>query len=150
MIPVFSSITDHNPEEGRVGDCHRACVASIMELPLESVPHFYKVSFEESSREANKKMQEWFNGKGLCFVQVPIYGSFDLEEALNWVATYSEESYYIFAGTSKKDNPHSVVGHKNKIAHDPTYGPDGHGIVCPILEKEHNEYFWWAGWIVLL
>jgi hypothetical protein len=39
MMPV-EMIVDHCPEEGRYGDCFRACVASLMELPAEAVPHF--------------------------------------------------------------------------------------------------------------
>lgn len=40
MIPVDQRILNHCPEEGRYGDCFRAVVASILELPYEEVPHW--------------------------------------------------------------------------------------------------------------
>jgi len=30
----------NDPENGTVGDCFRACIASVLEVPIEAVPHF--------------------------------------------------------------------------------------------------------------
>jgi hypothetical protein len=32
----------HDPEKGIIGDCFRACIASILELDINEVPHFYR------------------------------------------------------------------------------------------------------------
>jgi hypothetical protein len=40
MIPVVQSIVGDGRDGRPVGDCMRACFASIFELPLSSVPHF--------------------------------------------------------------------------------------------------------------
>jgi len=37
--PVKQTII-HNPDNGMYGDCFRACVASLLEKPIEKVPHF--------------------------------------------------------------------------------------------------------------
>lgn len=39
MIPVDQAITDRSDENGRLGDCVRACLASLLEVPLKYVPH---------------------------------------------------------------------------------------------------------------
>ena len=36
----------HDPENGSVGDCWRACIAGLLGLPIEEVPHFVR-DFEE-------------------------------------------------------------------------------------------------------
>lgn len=40
MIPVVQSIVGDGRDGRPNGDCFRACVASIFELPLDQVPHF--------------------------------------------------------------------------------------------------------------
>ena len=39
MIPVDQEYM-HDPETASVGDCFRACIASVLELPIAAVPHF--------------------------------------------------------------------------------------------------------------
>lgn len=49
MIPVTQTIFadplrgDGHNADGEPGDCLRACVASILELPLSAVPNFVRV-----------------------------------------------------------------------------------------------------------
>jgi hypothetical protein len=40
VIPVVQSIVGDGREGRPIGDCERACIASIFELPLDAVPHF--------------------------------------------------------------------------------------------------------------
>lgn len=51
MIPVDQTIFSDD-EEGRRGNCWIACIASILERPLESVPHFVQIE--------NEGGQHWF------------------------------------------------------------------------------------------
>lgn len=39
MIPVDQEFL-HDPDAGTVGDCFRACIASVLEVPIAAVPHF--------------------------------------------------------------------------------------------------------------
>lgn len=50
MIPVYQSIID--PE---LGDCVKACVASILELPPESVPNFNEEKGSDPVRACSPK-----------------------------------------------------------------------------------------------
>lgn len=39
MIPVDQEFL-HDPRTGSIGDCFRACIASVLEVPVAAVPHF--------------------------------------------------------------------------------------------------------------
>lgn len=41
----------HDPNSGTVGDCWRACIAGILSLPLEDVPHFAREYSESGEPE---------------------------------------------------------------------------------------------------
>lgn len=58
----------HKPDEGKYGDCLRACVATILELPRENVPHFYGGGVDEV--EATKAFNTFLSGRGLTSVHV--------------------------------------------------------------------------------
>ena len=66
MIPVFQTIladperADGHNAEGIAGNCYQAALASVLELPLEQVPHFAQdgVHWCESSGE-------WLTARGL-------------------------------------------------------------------------------------
>ena len=40
MTPQLQTVNWHRPARGEYGDCFRACLASIMDLPIAVVPHF--------------------------------------------------------------------------------------------------------------
>lgn len=146
MKPVDSQIKEHTGNAGEIGDCHRACIASLLELPIEDVPHFYDVDDgaykNEHTKQAEEYQTRWLAERGLAFVELPFLGD-TLEAVLKWVSFYSGETYYLLCAKSRGGHGHSVVCHKDKIVHDPTYG-DPHGIVGP--EGDH----WWVGWLVKL
>jgi hypothetical protein len=39
VIPVDQTVLDHGQDGGRLGDCLRACLATLLELPSKYVPH---------------------------------------------------------------------------------------------------------------
>lgn len=91
----------NNPQ---TGDCFAACIASILEIPLEDVPNV-----------ANKKnwwneIDEWLKDRNLRFVE--------FEEYTDW---WMNGLYSIMIGDSPNfDNiRHCVVGLNGKIVHDP-------------------------------
>jgi hypothetical protein len=63
MKPVFQKHTDSS--QPRLGDCLSACVASILELSLEEVPHF-------CHPEANwpHNYRDWFGDRGLVAIEL--------------------------------------------------------------------------------
>ena len=96
------------------GDCLRACIASIFELPIEEVPNFadYGTSYLVSLKKFLKK-----------------YG---LEALTIWQIRENDwkpDGYHLIYGYSKRGVKHAVVGYKGKIVFDP----------YPDADDEHPE-----------
>lgn len=105
------------------GDCTRACIASVLELPLEEVPdpHWpegvtFKPGTPESETAVKKMYQVW----------------------LDWLAKYNlalisvlpggwlyRDSYYI-AGVQSPRGPHHVVAQGERIVWDPSPHQDSY------------------------
>ena len=122
MKPVFQTTFGgpKAPIEER-GNCFSACVASILELPIEQVPTFV---IEDDWHIA---AQTWLNARGLWLLSLP----WDDE----WGAIVLEPfgGYHIIGGQSPRgEHGHSVVGLRGEIVHDPH--PSGEGIRPPNAE----------------
>ncbi len=106
MQRVYQTIFQNELEDG---NCLQACVASLLELDLEEVPHF--ASFGEFWFQ---KMVKWGMDRGffvLCLDSIP-----------------PPEIYAIMGGPSPRGPfSHSVIsGPNNEIVHDPY--PTGGGL----------------------
>ena len=109
MIPVDQTITDFI-----TGDCYRACVASIFEIPIEGIPNF----MEDGVEKFYEYLDAWTLKIGLRAIDI----------TLNDPAVV-EDCYVIAAGESprNKDFKHGVVWLNGKVVHDPH--PEKTGIV---------------------
>ena len=108
----------HDPENGKEGDCWRACVASIFELPIEDVPHFVTLGDRNRTKEYIKFLYKRRWG---------IYSVTTENEDFPCI-TKDEHEYYFAIGPSPrfKNATHMVVCHKGEIVHDPA--PDKQGV----------------------
>lgn len=118
MSPVMQTIL---PGEGAVGDCFRACVASIMELPIESVPHFCeKANWQEW-------LDEWLYQFGMGHVCVRL----DVNADEGYIGPVERGAWCIVSGTTNRHPTrlHATVartlggGLQWEYRHDPH--PDG-------------------------
>lgn len=143
MKPVSQALIDDG-----IGDCLSACVASILELPLEGVPQFVRLEVEAEKRGEQTygirhRLIEWLEGRGLGLV----YVEFVKDSALNR-AYVGHGTHLILCGTSPRrradggTKEHAVVGVTKgwgfKVAHDPH--PDGTG-----LEGVPTSAWWIVG-----
>lgn len=88
-------------QEGR-SDCFRACVASILELPLATVP-------DADGADWLDGYNTWLAARGLALVVVPPSGG------------VIPQGYAIgVANAGSPDRDHAVVLHDGKIVHDPS------------------------------
>lgn len=126
MIPIFQTIIDVAE-----GNCFPACLASLLELPLDSIPHFLK---EYGRTNMMKEARKWLSEKyGLTILTIeaqrgaiPIYAYVRPlhAEALCMVSGYSH--------TFEQPASHVVVGRiindifDYELVHDPN--PSGKGI----------------------
>jgi hypothetical protein len=102
MKPVYQTV--FSPP---LGNCVQACVASILELPLEQVPNFMLA--DDLWREAFDEFLE-------------PYGLYTMTTYVTDV--WKPEGYHLICGPSPRgDYWHAIVGYKGKAVHDPY--PDG-------------------------
>jgi hypothetical protein len=123
----------HKPAEGIIGDCHRAAIASILELDLDDVPHF--AEDDPPADVFHHRCREWLFSQGITPVDIIFDGS-SLEDVLTLMHHLNPNLHYILGGKSKNGCGHSVVACNGKIVHDPAL--DESGIVGPMSDG----YYW--------
>ncbi len=130
MIPVDQEFT-HNPSEGTEGDCFRAVLASILELPIADVPHF--AAQTTVAGEFWSAVYDWLEAQGYQYWP----GRNPPEGALE---------YHALSGPSPrtKGGFHATVGLNGQVVHDPHpsrsgisgFEPDWYfGYLIPISKK---------------
>lgn len=102
---------------GEEGNCFAACVASILELPIEEVPNFcvaypHDTWFEEFNR--------WLEPRGLACVSMQA----DVVDVEAFCAS-APRIPLIVDGRSPRGRRHGVVYVDGKLAHDPHPSRDG-------------------------
>jgi|GEM_PF-827209 hypothetical protein len=133
MIPVYQELL-HDPEKEN-GDCFRACVATLLGLTLEQVPHFCR-----KGNDGNwfNEFQEWLKARGwTCF-------SVSSGDPDGWFMSVAmSDAVYLLAGPSPRfeGELHQVLARGGEIIHDPH--PDNTGLLPPA----EGEY--WEATIVL-
>ncbi|KAF0135481.1 MAG: Uncharacterized protein FD152_1322 [Xanthobacteraceae bacterium] len=137
MTPVFQTIR-HDPENGAYGDCHRAAIASALNLAIDAVPHFHN-GFRTPA-EAQVEERTFLASIGIIPIYVAFPGETALADVLITIKHTSPGVCGLLGGKSPRGYGHSVVIADGEIVHDPH--PDGGGIVAPFDE----DGLWWVTW----
>lgn len=99
---------------GLKGNCFQACVASILELPLEQVPNFC----QDDPEGWWDQFRDWLVQYELCPVCVTVPPQWQGEGELP--LSELPRTYYILSGKSPRgDHLHSIVVYEGESAHDP-------------------------------
>lgn len=89
-------------ENGEIGDCVRACTASILELESEQVPHFVE---DEPGASWYFTWENFMRNHGYNPIMYDNYPRFI--------------GYSIASGTTERGTKHMVVLFNGNLAHDP-------------------------------
>ncbi len=123
MKPVDQTIM-HEPENGRYGDCFRCCIASLLELPAEQVPHFC-----EDGQPTNwyVKLKAWLAQFDLTFIEIDV----SQDGGAAWREAFKDceiSVYHTIVARSPRfpTENHSVVGLNGNVVFDPH--PDRAGL----------------------
>lgn len=125
MIPEFCRVKT-DTEAGTYGDCVRACVASIMELPYDKIDHFFHDGNAENGRN---RMRECLAKYGYAPVFIGLDGTETVEEILQSMLEINKDCHYILWGSTQSED-HAVVCYNGKIVHDPAW--IGSSIIGPL------------------
>lgn len=99
-------------EKRQSGDCWRACLASILELDLEDIPHFVQEQEFGSGKNFLLETEAWLVERGLWLLNK------QLPEGSSWRGPGT--GYFILSGKSPRgDWEHAVVSLGGEIVHDP-------------------------------
>lgn len=139
MIPR-KQLYRHNPPH-TWGDCHRACIASILERPCEAVPNFCEPAPGEEweSGKWRDRERDWLLSQGFCPITMTYHPNAGLDLVLEGSTYYNPDTHWILGGTSRNGTGHSVVVYNGEIVHDPAL--DDSGIVGPMSDGHYWATF---------
>jgi hypothetical protein len=143
MIPV-QQLNRHDPPHS-YGDCDRACIASILELPCAAVPNFCEPgpgeTFSQSAWTERRRL--WLARHGIVPIDMCYHESLDLDAILAGTRSYQPGIHFILAGESRNHCNHSVIACDGRIVHDPSL--DQSGIIGPCDDGHYWAMFFGAG-----
>lgn len=107
----------HNPSDGYVGDCFPTCIACLLNISRDDVPHF----FEEWDGDIEQQMVNvgnWLKSKGVWLLKIPYGGSGDYKAAITAIGNANPDKEYLLSGSSRNGVNHVVICKNGKIIHD--------------------------------
>ena len=130
MTP-FMCQTKHDPENGTYGDCFRACVASILEIEPDQVPHFCENGEPVTD---NGQLTRWLAERDLASFFTVLDGEVARDDLLEHVGAMNPDVHYMLFGKNSEGD-HVVVCHGSRVVHNPAWIPQ------PIVGPSSNG-FW--------
>ena len=123
----------HDPENGKWGNCQSACIATLLGVAIEEVPHKNK---EITGEQQDKMFNEYLAQYGLMLMRINLDPDF-----YNWNQQYVGvgDVYHLIFGKSERGTYHSVVGKNGEVFHDPH--PSKAGLLPPSDDNEWQTVF---------
>lgn len=133
MKKLEQSIKVHDPANGKYGDCYRTCIAMMLDMERDEVPHFFdKVTAPETAdNDCIHRAETWLRGFGLSLFTMVWPGDYPMEMIMATIRSQNgPEVRYMLTGESGKydDIGHVVVCRGDKVFADPS----GSGLRGPI------------------
>lgn len=111
MIPVDQTIINF-----KTGDCYRACIASMLELPISAVPNF----MEDGKENFDPKFYRWLISFGIHAMDVTLEGG---------QTSFYKDVPMIAGGRSPRgsnlEHRHCVIYQNDALLHDPHPSREG-------------------------
>lgn len=141
MTPAMCQ-TKHEPPSS-YGDCLRACIATIMDLPPEQVPHFADKG--ATAQEALAHARQWLGEQGLTIATFGLPGSEPLSDVLEYMGSVNSTVTWLLFGSTDLEavSLHVNVCHGGQVVHDPAWVPTS--IKSPYREGDESV---WQIWVV--
>ena len=115
--PITQTIL-HDPENGKIGNCFPAVLASILGCEIEDVPHFYNEP-RDDIRKVETRIWQWLLSKGVNQIKFAFYGS--PMETLKWMGQVNPSLTWVMSAVSPR-NPeenHVVICDGGEFLWDP-------------------------------
>jgi len=123
-VTPLTALNKHDPDNGSWGDCQRICIAAILDLPPEQVPHFC----DNDNPDWLIHLTDWLARRGLAYARFGYVGEgITLEQIYSWTTEANPGVPMILHGKSSIGTNHVVVIQDGAIVCDSS----GNGIVGP-------------------
>lgn len=119
----------HDPKNGTIGDCFPTCLACLLEIPREQVPHFFEADYDGDPAPQWEHVENWLKGHGYRLLRIYFSGVSNYLEVIASVGKSNPDYRFLFSAESKTGVNHVVIAKNGKIDHDPSI--DQVGIVGP-------------------
>jgi hypothetical protein len=116
MTPQFQKHPKHIPERGMYGDCFTAALASILDLPIDQVPHFSKL-YPKDDKKRQNAIEDFLFKKGYYLILLDYLSGIREIEKIS--PAHSGGYYHLILGLDHDDDGHACVGFNGKLVHDP-------------------------------
>ena len=118
MTPVDMPIL-HDPENGAIGDCFRCCIATLLDLPVNEVPHFAEKDWGKTKDYTwFADLTAWLATRGFAFFELGPIGD-DHGKWFDGLAPSGFDVHHVVSGMSPRGFRHSVVARNGVTIHDP-------------------------------
>jgi hypothetical protein len=126
--------------DGEFGDCHRTCIAMILNMRRDDVPHFMDGMSSETPPDdpawtrCEDEEIAWLSKRGLTAVNVAFPSENDVATLIEMMSNLAHGAPFILGGTASNGAHHSVVVHEGVI-----YNPNDN---APLTGPQQNGYWW--------
>lgn len=124
----------HNPPLA-YGDCHRACLAMMLDFDIEWVPHFCDPRLYDEEKWEQYQNQ-WLEGFGKTLITFALFGEAPLGDVLDSRESFNPGVPYIL-GCRTAVADHSVVVYRREV-----YNPGENEILGPM-----STGFWYCSYL---
>lgn len=136
MIPAMCRVK-HDPENNQYGDCVRACIATVLEIDTEAVPHF--AHDDPDGIILAERVREYLAPSHTIYA-VAYPGETAKDELLAYIGEQNPGATYMLIGGTADGGEHMVVCRGDHVAHNPAwYG-------CSLTRP--TDRGWWVVWVV--
>lgn len=129
---------------GEQGDCWRACIASILNLPAAEVPNFAHLA-DDSWCRMYELGRAWLKTRDLGIFRTYYSAGWALDEVLETLSAPNIDVPIILAGQSGRDprEAHAVVVMNGEVVHDPSGAGVAGPYPCNCGAAECDSKGWW-------
>jgi hypothetical protein len=120
MTPTKQTLL-HDPKAGVYGNCFTACMASLLDLPIEAVPHFTEMI--PVGPEWVDLINGWLRRFGLAYLE------FEITDVAGWKPFLDGLGYHVLSGPSPRHEgaTHAVIARGGAMVFDPHPSDEGLG-----------------------
>ncbi len=118
MTP-YKCTVKHDPQNGFYGDCVRVCLASILDMEPDAVPHAYQDGCDADT--ADKRIDTFLHDLGLGLFRAYYPGDAELQTVLNHVGYSLSPGTHYMLFCNVQESGHVVICEGNKIVFDPAW-----------------------------